>query len=55
MRAKITGPLADPQVKMNPLSALTPGVLRGLFGLGAKVAAQSRYAQSQQEAQDFTP
>jgi hypothetical protein len=34
VRAKITGPLTDPQVLVNPLSALTPGVLRDLFGLG---------------------
>ena len=27
------GPLADPQVLVNPLSALTPGFLRGLFHL----------------------
>jgi hypothetical protein len=34
VRAKITGPLTDPKVTVNPLSALTPGVLRDLFGLG---------------------
>ena len=28
------GPAADPQVQVNPLSTLTPGFLRGLFGLG---------------------
>jgi hypothetical protein len=27
------GPLADPNVSVNPLAALTPGFLRGLFGL----------------------
>jgi len=32
---RIQGPLADPQISVNPLAALTPGVLRGLFGLGA--------------------
>jgi hypothetical protein len=26
------GPRAEPEVTVNPLSALTPGVLRGLFG-----------------------
>ncbi|SDB37956.1 YhdP family protein [Belnapia rosea] len=30
---RIQGPLADPQVVVNPLAALTPGFLRGLFGL----------------------
>jgi Protein of unknown function/AsmA-like C-terminal region len=35
IRAKITGPLGNPKVQLNPLSALTPGVLRGIFGLGA--------------------
>jgi hypothetical protein len=34
VRAKITGPLTDPEVTVNPLSALTPGVLRDLFGMG---------------------
>ncbi len=33
MRVKITGPLTDPLVKVNPLSALTPGVLRDIFGV----------------------
>ena len=27
------GPLTDPSVFVNPLSALTPGFLRGLFGI----------------------
>jgi len=27
----VTGPIADPQVSVNPLAALTPGFLRGLF------------------------
>jgi len=27
------GPLNDPSVNVNPLAALTPGFLRGLFGL----------------------
>jgi hypothetical protein len=27
------GPMADPQVSVNPLAALTPGFLRGLFGI----------------------
>jgi hypothetical protein len=30
---KLAGPLANPQVQVNPLAALTPGVLRGLFGI----------------------
>ncbi len=29
---RIRGPLADPEVSVNPLAALTPGFLRGLFG-----------------------
>jgi hypothetical protein len=28
------GPMDDPQVSVNPLAALTPGFLRGLFGIG---------------------
>ncbi len=31
---RIQGPLADPTVSVNPLAALTPGFLRGVFGLG---------------------
>jgi len=27
----VTGPLGNPNVVVNPLSALTPGFLRGLF------------------------
>ena len=33
MRAHVGGSLSAPKVSMNPLSALTPGFLRGLFGL----------------------
>jgi hypothetical protein len=33
-RVKITGTMNAPQVGLNPLSALTPGFLRGIFGLG---------------------
>jgi len=29
----LRGPLQDPQVFVNPLAALTPGFLRGLFGI----------------------
>jgi hypothetical protein len=31
---RLQGPLDDPQVSVNPLAALTPGFLRGIFGLG---------------------
>jgi hypothetical protein len=34
MRAHLSGPLASPKVSINPLSALTPGLLRGVFGFG---------------------
>jgi hypothetical protein len=34
----VTGPIADPQVSVNPLAALTPGFLRGIFGLGEGAA-----------------
>ncbi|MBV1796730.1 DUF3971 domain-containing protein [Siccirubricoccus sp. G192] len=30
---RVQGPLADPAVTVNPLAALTPGFLRGLFGI----------------------
>ena len=32
------GPLADPNVSVNPLAALTPGFLRGIFGIGQSEA-----------------
>lgn len=31
---RVRGPLADPSVSVNPLAALTPGFLRGIFGIG---------------------
>lgn len=31
---RLTGAMDDPQVSVNPLAALTPGFLRGIFGLG---------------------
>jgi hypothetical protein len=31
---RVQGPVDDPQVSVNPLAALTPGFLRGLFGIG---------------------
>ena len=30
---KMTGPLEDPKISINPLAALTPGFLRNLFGI----------------------
>ena len=36
-RVKITGTMDDPKVGLNPLSALTPGFLRGIFGIGGDV------------------
>ena len=35
-RVKIAGTMNAPQVELNPLSALTPGFLRGIFGLGGQ-------------------
>jgi len=35
---RMRGPLADPSVAVNPLAALTPGFLRGVFGLGQEGA-----------------
>ncbi|MDJ0389645.1 DUF3971 domain-containing protein [Roseomonas sp. E05] len=35
---RMRGPLQDPAVTVNPLAALTPGFLRGLFGGGAETA-----------------
>jgi hypothetical protein len=36
MRYALKGPFSNPKVTMNPLSALTPGFLREIFGLGSK-------------------
>jgi AsmA-like C-terminal region len=33
IRARVTGRLADPQVSVNPASAVTPGFVRGFFDL----------------------
>jgi hypothetical protein len=35
------GPLSDPQTTINPLAALTPGFLRGIFGIGQEPAGQA--------------
>jgi hypothetical protein len=32
---RVEGPIDDPKIEVNPLSALAPGFLRNLFGLGA--------------------
>ena len=39
---RVQGPAADPQVQVNPLATLTPGFLRGLFGLGQNGAQPRR-------------
>jgi hypothetical protein len=36
---RMRGPLSDPSVTVNPLAALTPGFLRGIFGLGQDAPA----------------
>jgi len=38
----MTGPLLDPEVKVNPLSALAPGFLRSLFSAGGGDEGQAR-------------
>jgi hypothetical protein len=38
---RVRGPLADPEASVNPLAALTPGFLRGLFGLFEGSAQQA--------------
>lgn len=37
---RVRGPSDDPEVTVNPLSALTPGFLRGIFGAGQDAAAE---------------
>ena len=36
---RLNGPIDDPQVSVNPLAALTPGFLRGLFGTNQALPA----------------
>jgi hypothetical protein len=38
---RMRGPLNDPQTSVNPLAALTPGFLRGIFGIGQEPAGQA--------------
>jgi hypothetical protein len=38
---RMRGPLSDPQTTINPLAALTPGFLRGIFGIGQEPAGQA--------------
>lgn len=38
---RMRGPLSDPQTSINPLAALTPGFLRGIFGIGQEPAGQA--------------
>lgn len=49
MRAHVDGPLNSPSIHVNPLSAVTPGVLRGIFGLGGGHKADGEDAQPQPE------
>jgi hypothetical protein len=37
---RVRGPADDPEVTLNPLSALTPGFLRGIFGAGPEEPAR---------------
>ncbi|MBR0680601.1 AsmA-like C-terminal region-containing protein [Roseomonas eburnea] len=39
---RMRGPLNDPSVSVNPLAALTPGFLRGVFGIGQDSAPTGR-------------
>jgi hypothetical protein len=39
---RLQGAMDDPQVSVNPLAALTPGFLRGIFGLGQTPPEQPR-------------
>jgi hypothetical protein len=38
---RMRGPIADPAVTVNPLAALTPGFLRGIFGIGQEAAGSA--------------
>jgi hypothetical protein len=41
-RFGIDGPISDPNVTINPVSALTPGFLRGLFGIFDRSGSEAR-------------
>ena len=47
MRAHISGRIDNADVSINPLSALTPGFLRGIFGLGGETKPNSGEAPKQ--------
>lgn len=46
---RMTGPLGDPDVSVNPLSALAPGFLRALFSAGSGDAERPRAMPERQE------
>jgi hypothetical protein len=43
---EVEGPVTDPRISVNPLSALTPGFLRGLFDLGGEEPGEAAPAPS---------
>ena len=46
---RLRGPLADPNVSVNPLAALTPGFLRGIFQLGPEGQPRSMSPEVQEQ------
>ena len=50
---EMKGPFGEPVVTVNPLSALTPGFLRGLFGVGSGSADEGGEAGDDSHPQAF--
>ncbi len=44
MNYSLSGPIDNPTVVANPLSVLTPGILRGMFGLFDRAPSESQVA-----------
>ncbi len=44
MNYSLSGPIDNPTVVANPLSVLTPGILRGMFGLFDRPTSESLVA-----------
>ncbi|HEX3995028.1 MAG TPA: AsmA-like C-terminal region-containing protein, partial [Acetobacteraceae bacterium] len=44
MNYSLRGPMDNPSVAANPLSVLTPGILRGMFGLFERATSESQVA-----------
>jgi len=49
----MTGPIEEPVVSVNPLSALAPGFLRNVFGIIGKTNSERSVLQEETEQQEL--